>query len=470
MFKINFNPVLSKGHGNGLKPGLLLLFALLAGFTSVKAQRAPVQIMTLHDCLAYGAENSKRVEVSKMDVDYTTEQKNEILGTALPQISGTSQFDDNLKLQSTLLPSVIFGGPKGEYTAVKFGQKYNFNSTINATLDIYNPGIWMGLKANRTNRLNAETKLVQVKEDVAYNIASAYYKAVISNYQITLLKDNITKTESLLKNSELELKNGTSRKVDVDRIRVNRNNLNYQLVQANINRDLAIVRLKNAMGMNMDKEMQPAETGLDLPEAAPVKQNNFADYSNRVDYRVNQINVELAVLARQNNNTGYQPKLTAYGKWGTQAQRQEFNFFNGNQPWFEYRGVGATLTVPIFDGLQRSKRDKQNLIRVTQAERNLELNRQTIDMDVQTAALTFNNRLQTILSNKENMTLAESILEVSRLEYKNGVSTSQTVVDSENALQQARNNYTTALLDLYQSKLDYEKAKGNITNYLINLK
>lgn len=426
------------------------------------------KVLTLQECLRYGAENNPQLAIRKLDINFAREQKNELVGSALPQISGTSQLDNNLKLQKSLLPAALVGGKPGDYVAVAFGQKYNFNSFLNATLDIYNHSFWVGLRAYKFSLLQAEENVAKVKQDIAYNISSAYYQAIIANLQKRLIEDNLKRSESLLKNAQLEMKGGITRQVDVNRIKVNRNNLNYQLQQSDITWQQALVRLKNAMGMSVTEPVVLADTSLNLPAESLKDRSGFRNYSARPDYRLTELNIHIADMTRQNNMAGYYPRITASTRIGEQAQRQQFDFFEAGKPWYNYQSVSFALNIPIFDGLQRSYRNQQNLIRIDQAKKNLEYSKQAIDAEVENASLAYESRLQNILSFKENLDLAQEVLDVTRLEYKNGVNTAQALVDAENSLTQARNNYTNSLLNLYLGRLDLEKAKGNLMNYLNN--
>jgi outer membrane protein TolC len=87
---------------------------------------------------------------------------------------------------------------------------------------------------------------------------------------------------------------------------------------------------------------------------------------------------------------------------------------------------------------------------------------------VSNALTQYRNTLQRIENEQQNVQLAEEVYRVTQLEFREGVSTSTDVVNSETALRQAQTTYITTLLDLYTARLDLERAKGNLLPYLTN--
>jgi len=98
---------------------LLMLLALLAGSMSfARAQSGP---MTLQQCVQYGLTKNKGVLKSKLEVDRLNEKRSETRADYLPQVTGTVSFQDNLKLQTSILPGELIGQP-GTQVPVQFGR------------------------------------------------------------------------------------------------------------------------------------------------------------------------------------------------------------------------------------------------------------------------------------------------------------------------------------------------------------
>jgi outer membrane protein TolC len=70
------------------------------------------------------------------------------------------------------------------------------------------------------------------------------------------------------------------------------------------------------------------------------------------------------------------------------------------------------------------------------------------------------NNIEQLRSQEENMSLAESVYNQSKIKYKEGVGSNLEVIDSDNAFKQAQSNYLNALFDALIAHVEYQKALG----------
>ena len=102
----------------------VLLLTLLTGGI-LKAQGGPEELkLSIKEAQDYAIQNNKMMITSRMDVEASKIAVWETIANALPQVSATGSFTDNLKLMTTLLPGDFFGKP-GELVPVTFGSQYN---------------------------------------------------------------------------------------------------------------------------------------------------------------------------------------------------------------------------------------------------------------------------------------------------------------------------------------------------------
>ena len=76
----------------------------------------------------------------------------------------------------------------------------------------------------------------------------------------------------------------------------------------------------------------------------------------------------------------------------------------------------------------------------------------------------YKSNLQNYLALKENIVLAKEVYDIIQLQYRSGIKTYLEVITSETDLRNAEINYYTAMYQLLASKIDVEKALGQI-NY-----
>jgi len=72
------------------------------------------------------------------------------------------------------------------------------------------------------------------------------------------------------------------------------------------------------------------------------------------------------------------------------------------------------------------------------------------------------NKKENISSQKENAQLAQDVLTNTNNNYIQGLASLTDLLDAENALVEAQNNYTTALLDYKLAEIQLIKSKGEL--------
>lgn len=470
--KILSNKIFPVSHKRLWRNLFAVSLIMLGGLTVQAQSRDSQEIFSIKDCIDYAAQNNSNIKIARYDERIALQQVNEIRGSGLPQININGSLDDRLKIPVQLIPAAGFGGgdttgTSGEYIKLQFGTKYNASLTGEVTQQIINPSFWIGLKAAKQSAIYYKQATQQITEQTAYNISTAYYQVIVVQKQLQLLQSNLENTQKILSTTQLQLKNGVAKKVDVSRLQVNANNLLSQVRQAELNSVQVLNNLKFRMGMPLEKQIALSDTALTFTEEEPVLSENAGNYfENRIEFKLLQTNLKLQELDRKNNSSGYFPTLSAYGNYAYQAQRQQFDFFQAGKPWFESSSIGVRLNIPIFDGLQRNARIQQSKIKALQVEENINLTRQSINLEVSNALTQYRNTLQRIESEKQNVELAQEVYDVTQLEFREGVGTSTDVVEAETALRQAQNTYITSLLDLYTARLDLERSKGTLITYL----
>lgn len=446
---------------------LPLLFLPFAAF----GQNGPTAL-SIREAITFAGQNNSQIKISRYDEEFSRQQTNEVKGRGLPQVNVNGSFEDRLKLPVLIIPGGFGGAPVGgaENKGIPMGYKFNSSLSGEVTQMIYDPSFWVGLKAAKFRSLLAQQSTKQVTEQTAYNVASAYYQAIVVQKQLQLLRSNLTNTQKTLATSELQLENGVARKVDVSRLRVNASNLESQIRQAELNLEQSLNALKFQMGMPLAQPVTLSDTALTMrPDEAVLADALDNIYENRIEYQVLQSNLELQRLEQKNQAVGYYPTLRGFGNYGYQGQGPDFGLFKtNNNSWVENTtsSIGVRLSIPLFDGLQRNSRIQQSKIKVQQLQENINLTKQNINLEMANALTQYRNTLQRIQAEQKNVALAQEVYGVTQLELREGVGTSTTVVEAETALRQAQNTYITTLLNLYTARLDLERAKGTLFTYL----
>src|SRR5690606_4535762 len=194
----------------------------------------------------------------------------EVRASALPQIDATSTLTNNLLVQQFVLPAEAFGGTPGEFIAIKAGQTWNAMSQVQLNQQIFNQQVFTGLKAAKSSeefyRLSAEL----AEENLIQQVATNYYQVIITRQQMDVIDANIERVSQLEKMIGSQFELGLAKKIDLDRIKVNKSNLAAQREQL----EYAVAQqenlLKYYMGMPVDQQIVIPDAEVDKLESETI--------------------------------------------------------------------------------------------------------------------------------------------------------------------------------------------------------
>jgi len=427
------------------------------------------QGFSLRQCIDFATSNNENKKMAGYDLAVAQKKVDEQLGTMLPQIDGSGSYTDNLKLSKTVLPGDLLGKP-GQNITFSMGTQYNASVGLQLTQKIFDPTFSVALKAAKVNKQYYQQSLQKMLEQTAYNVSSAYYQCLINAKQCETLKATLTSSKKLLSTNELQYKNGMVKKIDVDKIRVSLNSTSSQLDQSELNYKQSLNTLKYQMGMPVEKQIvltDSTATDIDINEANLVI-NDKLNVDDLIDYQLQKTNMDVQELQKRQTIRSYLPTLNFSANYNYNAMGSEFNFMG--KTWYNTYSIGLTLKVPIFDGFQKKSKIAQSKFTILKAQENIRLTEQSIKVDVSNYEIQYKDAIDNIHNEKDNLDLAQSVYNTTQLQYKQGVSSALDLVQAESSLRESQNNYFNKLFSLFIARLDLEKSKGTLMNYINNFK
>lgn len=437
---------------------LKLTITLLLFSAVLNAQE--VTKLTLAQAIEFALQNNTNVKTSKADEEIAQQKVNELIGFGTPQINGEATLNDFVKIPVTVLPA-DFEESFGSRT-VQFGTQYTATAGISATQLLFDGSYIAGLQASNTFQDLSIKKTSQTKIETAVAVGKAYYGVLVSIERLTLVNKNVERLNKLRDDIKVTYETGLAEKLDFDRVDLTYNNMKVQQINTERMVQNSFMLLKFQMGMALQTRIELTDK-LDLSKLENIALPDSADVTKRIEYSILQTSRRLQELDLKRYKSAYYPSLFAFGNLSANAYRDEFNILSTEQPWYPTAVIGLTLKVPIWDGLQRSSRIKQSkmeLQKVDYAKENLE---HAIDLEYFNAKTNLENNLALLETIKKNRDIANEIVRASKIKYDNGIGSSLDVVDAESSLKEADTNYFAALYAAIISKIDLEKALGNLT-------
>ena len=440
---------------------ILLLFMALAPASRLMAQ---TDTYNLKACIQYTLDNNPTSTIYANEVKISRQKTLEYISPYLPQINGNFTLDDNLKRQTSIIPAGAVNNP--EAIKVQFGTQYNNGVMGQVDQAIFDQTMIYASAGIKNTNLVADLNVQKNNETIIYNTAVAYYQVLITKEQEKLLVQNQKKFEELIKVLQLQYDKGAIKKVDVDRVKVNFNNINAQITLIQTNYQMALNTLKNAMGMDLSSSLSVLDT---VNYSADIKMPEYKElnYSNRFDYQVLKANIALQKIDMNRKKTAFLPSVSAYARYGAQGFGNDYS--KSFQSWFDYATIGLKVTIPLFSGLRRHSQYMQSKFTLTNAELNLKINENNMQLQQQNAHTKLLSSFNSLNTNKENLALAKEVFDNTSLQYQQGAASLSDFLNADYSYKEAQSNYINSLLNFLSARLDYEKAQGTLVNYINTL-
>lgn len=297
-------------------------------------------------------------------------------------------------------------------------------------------------------RESAERYEFTIRE-VLFGVARAYYGVLRSRAQRRIARDTLGLSQDELRQAQVRFRVGEVTKTDVLRAEVAVEQARRQLVTDHNRLRLAFTTLARAIGVS-----EPL--GVTQPEPvaySPVPYDQLLDqaYSQRQDFRAQEIGVEIATQRKNLVIARYAPRVNA--RWDFPRLDAE-TFAERDKFWTLF----LNFEVPLFDGGARELDLLEENQRLAQAQLRVDQLRKEIQVEVRGALLTVETLGSTLQTLEKEVSLAQENYTITSKQYGVGLSTSLDVNTALNALNQVRTQltdqtyaYQIALLRLQQT-------------------
>lgn len=436
---------------------LLVGLAIAVASTTANAQKT----LSLKECIDYSLKNHPSINVAQNKIEKAHQASREALSGYLPQVSVNGDLNNNLKLQTNIIPASPPLFPNE--TKLTFGNKLTSTATAQVEQQIYNQSLLIGLKANKPNQEIANLTAEQAKEVLIYNVSTSYFQVITIYKQLELLNGNKERTEKLLEVAKLQASAGVAKKVDVKQVQVGLNNVLAQISVVQNNLQLAYNGLKNSMGFYTNDSLVLSDTGRWLQNAPQITTLAEFNAANTTDYKLQEKQIQLYDINAKSIRMQSIPTLSAFGRYGLNGFGKQPSDIINRQ--FDYSTIGVRLSWRVFDGFKRNSQYRQAIIDRDNAKLNLEINKAGQSLKYQNAVAQFKQAQSTLTTNKENVELAAEVYDNVSLQYKEGVASLSELLNAETSYRDAQNNYIVSLINFYLTQLDLEQSNGSLGQY-----
>jgi len=447
-----------------------VLAIIIIAFSGLHAQTGGFQTFSLKQAVEYGVKNNISAKNAKLSETEAKARNHELLSIGLPQIN--ANFDYQYYMVKPTSPAftkdlALFGLPAG--TKIYFNLNHNVQTGANLSQMVYDTRFFIGIQTFKELIKVSQLTTALTEQEIRYSVMKSYYETQAAKEIIRVLDSNLVIIQKLVHDTRETYNAGLIEETDVDRLELGESTLKSQINNTKNLYDLSLSGLKYYMGLQISDKVALTDDIVTLrSQISDVIPGSF-DPTQRIENDLLQTSVMLRDYDRKQKKAGYYPSIFAFANFGGGSQVDNAKDFftkqdlgNGQTAsnWFMQSYVGFTIKVPIYDGGQKEASVKQAKIELQKSRNDLENFKTQSSLQVDAAKITFGTNLAEEQNAKESMRLNNKIFNKTRTKFKEGVSSSFELIQTEQDQTTNQIKYLTAVKNVLTSRADLDKALG----------
>jgi outer membrane protein TolC len=419
---------------------------------SVPAKLVPgVLPISLQDAISRGLKQNLGALLSNADIRTANGQRWEQLSALLPHVTAGPYVNESkinlseLGLGSLSFPGVAFPSSIGPFSY--FDARGNVSQTLFDWKAINNT------RASQQSLKSAQYTYKDARDLVVLAVGYTYLQAIAEEARIETAEAQVQAAQAVYDQASDQVTAGTSPAIDALRAKVELQTRQQQLIQATNNFAIQKLTVARVIGLAPGQDFDLTDKSPYQPfENITIDEALKRAYAGRSDYQAALSDTRAAEFSRKAAAAGYLPSLS-------------FNFdlgAAGSHPSdaTEVYDVRGNLNIPIFIGGQVHGDVLQADARLEQSRERLENLHAQIDADVRSALLNIQSSAEQVAVARSNIDLAEQTLTQSRDRFTAGVTDTVEVVQSQELVASAHEQYITSLYNYNFAKISLARALG----------
>ncbi|MGH7958463.1 MAG: TolC family protein [Opitutaceae bacterium] len=419
-----------------------LLSSLLAGLLPAAE---PVATLTLEQALASVERVNLDVLLGREAAAQALEAVRQRRATILPIINGSVQ---QRRIQNVSIATVVVASGR---------PASRFDALITGSYSLFDPELLSALKSSRVGVEVAQANYRSVTQAVLADVAATYFAHLRNLRRLDVFDANIARARSLHELARNQLDAGVATQIDVTRAEAQlavAEQARLQQVTALYESELVLKRLL---------DIQPgSELRLEAFQVQRASPSLFAyaeqqtAFEKRADYLAAQKALEQARINVRTATYQRLPALSLTGNYGLASANWDDD--NKQEQW----AAGIGVSMPIFDGLRAGADRRIALSRQRSQEMRMHSLELQISSELRLAVQDAGSRNAQITVADKNLGLAREELRLAQQRYQQGVADNREVVEAQNRLAIADDNFVEAVFQYHLSRVELARAKGDV--------
>ena len=410
--------------------------------------------LSLKQCIDFALKNQPSLQRSLLNMAITKANNAINLSGWYPQVGASANI-----IHYTQLPASLVN-VNGNTVAEKSGIINTSLPSLNITQNIYTPSLRFASKAAPLYTEQAQHATDSAKIELVSAVSKSFYSVLLTLQQINVLIEDTIRLGQNVRDTYHQYVGGIVDETDYEEAVITLNNSKAQLKQANENVVPQYALLKQLMGFTPEKQFNISYDSLQMSKETNIDTTEQLQYEKRIEFKQLAITQQLQHRLTEYYHNAALPSVSAFYDYYHEFANNSFpKLFNYSYP---YSYLGVSVSVPIFTGFARVQNVRRSELQEKQLEWSVVDLKSQINSEYTAALANYKGNLYSLNIQKENEALAKRVYFVVTLQYKQGIVPYLNVITAESNLITAEISYLNALFQLLSSKIDLEKALGDI--------
>ncbi len=410
--------------------------------------------LTVDEAVEYALDNNRSVASARYDLLASEKGEWEALAAGLPSIDATASLSYNLAIMTRIID---FGGTP---TPFKFGTIYDAAVGLSASTVVFNAPWLVGVQTAKMATTLARQGLTQTTLETKESVKNVYFLILTLKESLGVVDANLENLNVILASTKAMYSVGMAEATDVDQMQSTvtllENSRSSMLRSTEVNYNM----LRFLLGV-------PGETAIELTE-------KLDDITGKIDvdaliteefrmednitYQLIESQVAMSELALKSAKASTLPSLAGSIYYNRNGMGDELL----HMQYFPSSAVAVQLQIPIFASGLRDAKIKRARINLEKAGNSKSMVSEQLLMQERQLRYNLLNANEQFKSQKANIEIAGRVLKSFENKYNQGMASSLDLTQANNNYLTAQNNYISALMNLLQTKVAFDKLMNKL--------
>lgn len=336
------------------------------------------------------------------------------------------------------------------------------NSNLNVVL---NWTLFDGMKMFTTKRKLEELSALGEKglklqmENSLVELIRAYYTVVRQQQILKTLGEELSLSEDRVNIAERRMNNGSGSRLNYLQAKTDFNTVKSAFLTSRSILEESRVSLNQLLARDLHTSFRVEDTVVIsyIPRIEDLKSTVASRNSSLEMARINRHLTELGLKEIQSQRS---PKISLTGNYLYSRAKNEVGFLllNQNQGY----NYGLSATVPLFAGFTINTQVKNARISLRSADLELELTKQTVNAELLNAFRSFQDNLELLKLEEENILIASEAFSVAQERFTVGVSSNLEMKDAQKTYEDAVTRLVNARFNAKISETALRQLNGDL--------